>query len=416
MQNKYQPMPAQVFRVSVETSTLGETVARMTRLVNLECFASMNLAEISAAASSDIASDTASDAVSSVPPRHDPRELAALAARLFSAAGMDADKAASVADLLLLTDMMGRATHGLAQCPAYLGELVNGRMTGDGEPETVRDTGATLVWDGGYRPGLWLMRRALELGFERLPEHGVFSFAMRRSHHIGCLAAIAKQATDRGYYAMIASSGPHTKVVAPFGGKEGLFSPNPFAFAFPTSHFPVLVDTCASLTTVSMTRQKAAADELFDHAWLLDEHGKPTRDASVMERSQDRGSLMLLGGEEAGHKGFGLALMVEALTQGLAGFGRRDAPTRWGANVWLQLIDPSAFAGSGDALAQMDFFVDRCHANAPVDPARPVRLPGEQAARNIAKHEREGVALTANTAAALREWAQRLGVEATPLG
>lgn len=347
--------------------------------------------------------------------RHDPRALAALATRLFTAAGMDAAKAASVADLLLLTDMMGRGTHGLAQCPAYLDELANGRMTGSGEPETVRDTGATVVWDGGYRPGLWLMQRALELGFERLPEHGVFSFAMRRSHHIGCLAAIAKQATDRGYYAMIASSGPHTKVVAPFGGKEGLFSPNPFAFAFPTTHFPVLVDTCASLTTVSMTRQKAAAGEPFEHAWLLDEHGQPTRDAAVMERGHDRGSLMLLGGEEAGHKGFGLALMVEALTQGLAGFGRRDAPTRWGANVWLQLIDPAAFAGSDEARAQMDFFVDRCHANAPVDPARPVRLPGEQAARNIAKHEREGVSLPATTVAALRAWAQRLDVDAAPI-
>jgi LDH2 family malate/lactate/ureidoglycolate dehydrogenase len=288
-------------------------------------------------------------------------------------------------------------------------------------PETIRDTGGTLVWDGGYLPGLWLMQRALSIGFERAQEHGVFTFAMRRSHHIGCLAALAKQATDRGLYAMIASSGPHTKAVAPFGGKQGLFSPNPFAFAFPTSHFPVLVDTCASLTTISMTRQKAAANEQFEHDWLLDAQGRPARDPKLLEGANasadasERGTLMLLGGEEAGHKGFGLALMVEALTQGLAGYGRRDAPTRWGASVYLQLIDPNAFAGAEASIEQMDFLAQQCHANAPIDPAKPVRLPGEQASRNIERHVREGIVLSAKTVTQLRDWAARLEVEADVL-
>jgi LDH2 family malate/lactate/ureidoglycolate dehydrogenase len=347
---------------------------------------------------------------------HRPHDaLATFAAQLFNAAGMDEDKASCVADLLLLTDMMGRATHGLAQCPAYLDELTKGGMCASGQPETVRDTGGTLVWDGGYLPGLWLMQRAMSLGFERVREHGVFTFSMRRSHHIGCLAALAKQATDRGLYAMIASSGPHTKAVAPFGGKQGLFSPNPFAFAFPTSHFPVLIDTCASLTTVSMTRQKAASGQSFEHAWLLDSQGQPTRDPRVLEGDGERGSLMLLGGEEAGHKGFGIALMVEALTQGLSGFGRLDQPARWGASVYLQLIDPAAFAGSEASIAQMDFLVEQCHANAPIDPRAPVRLPGEQASRNIEKYRKEGVPVAAKTVAQLRAWAERLGVSDAPL-
>lgn len=341
--------------------------------------------------------------------------LSTLAARLLTAAGLEADKAGCVAELLLLTDMMGRHTHGLAQCVPYLAELQSGRMTATGEPHSLRDTGATVVWDGDYRPGLWLMQRALSLGFERLPEHGVFTFAMRRSHHIGCLAALAKQATDRGYYAMIASSGPHTKAVAPFGGKQGLFSPNPFAFAFPTSNAPVLVDTCASITTISMTRQKAAAGELFEHRWLLDSEGVPTRDPQVLERSDERGSMMLLGGAESGHKGFGLALMVEALTQGLSGYGRRDAPSRWGASVYLQLIDPAAFAGADEAMEQMDFLAEECHANAPIDPEQPVRLPGEQATRNIEINRREGVPVASTTVAALREAARNLGVDASVL-
>ena len=240
-----------------------------------------------------------------------------LTASLFTAAGLAPDKAASVARLLVLTDAMGRGTHGLAQAPAYLDELANGGMSTHGEPEIVRDTGPTIVWDGRYLPGLWLMEKALETAFGRIAEHGVVTFAMRRSHHIGCLAALAKYATDRGCYVMLASSGPHTRFVAPFGGRQGLFSPDPFAIGFPAGASPVLFDACASLTTVSMTRAKVAAGESFEHAWLLDSEGRPTRDPAVMEGGGPRGSLMLRGGTEAGLKGFGLALMVEAQTQGL---------------------------------------------------------------------------------------------------
>lgn len=320
-------------------------------------------------------------------------EWESLATGLFEAAGLDAGKAAAVARILVLTDAMGRRTHGLAQCPAYLKELAGGGMAKDGNPAIVRDTGATLVWDGGYLPGLWLMEQALETALARVPEHGVVTFAMRRSHHIGCLAALAKQATDRGCYVMLASSGPHTKFVAPFGGREGLFSPNPFAIGFPAGASPVLFDACASLTTVSMTREKAAAGMLFEHPWLLDENGRPTRDPAVMERSENRGSLMLLGGEEAGHKGFGLALMVEALTQGLSGHGRLDAPTRWGASVFMQVIDPGAFAGRDAFVAQTGFFAEQCRANAPVEPGNPVRLPGDQAERSIARARAGGIAV-----------------------
>ena len=103
--------------------------------------------------------------------------------------------------------------------------------------------------------------------------------------------------------------------------------------------------------------------------------------------------------------------MVEALTQGLSGFGRKDRPTRWGASVYLQLIDPEAFAGGDGLREQMDFLVEQCQANAPIDPLAPVRLPGEQTARNIERHRAEGVPVAAPTVAALRRWAERLQVD-----
>jgi LDH2 family malate/lactate/ureidoglycolate dehydrogenase len=347
--------------------------------------------------------------------RRNASALETLAASLFGACGMEQAKAVCMARLLVLTDMMGRATHGLAQCDAYVAQITSGQMTTDGQPDVVQDRGSTVVWDGGYRPGLWLVDRALTLGLERVATHGTFTLAMRRSHHIGCLAALAKGATDRGLFVMLASSGPHSKIVAPFGGKQALFSPNPFAIGFPASKFPVLVDISSSLTTVSMAREKTAAAEQFAHPWLLDSAGRPTRNPAVMEQATNKGSLLLLGGMEAGHKGFGLALMVEALTQGLAGHGRRDAPTRWGASVYLHLIDPDMFAGRDAFIEQMDFLVDQCQANPPIDPAHPVRLPGEHAARNIARASAEGVPLSRATVQSLTAAAARFGVNADVL-
>jgi L-lactate dehydrogenase len=347
-------------------------------------------------------------------PRFEPAALRRFATELLQTAGMAADKAATVARLLVLTDMMGRRTHGLAMVPLYLADMAKGGLQGQGDITVIKDTGATLVWDGGYLPGLWLMQQAMELGMQRVAAHGVVSFAIRKSHHIGCLAALVKQAADQGYIALIANSEPAAQRVAPFGGTEALFTPNPFAVGYPGPTHPVLVDMCASITTTSMTRQKLAAGEQFEHPWLLDAQGRPTRDPAVLEHSEPRGSLQLMGGQDHGHKGFGLALMIEALSQGLAGHGRADAPTRWGGNVFLQLLDPAFFAGDDAFVRQTDHLSRACRANRPIDPARPVRLPGDEAARQLQRAEAQGVSYSDASWQALQASAARWRV-ALPL-
>jgi L-lactate dehydrogenase len=332
------------------------------------------------------------------------------AQRLYVAAGMDAHMAQSVARLQVLTDAMGRQTHGLAMAPLYLKEIESGAMATTGQPEIIRDHDVSSVWDGGYLPGLWLMEEAIKAAMPRASRHGMSAIAIRRSHHIGCLAALVKQAADHGYVALIANSDPAGQRVAPYGGTEAVFTPNPMAVGYPGADHPVLVDMCASITTTSMTREKYAAGELFEHEWLLDAQGVPTRDPAVLEHTQPRGSLQLLGGQAYGHKGFGLALMIEALSQGLSGHGRKDAPKRWGGNVFLQVIDPQAFAGRDAFGEQMDHLADRCRSSRPVDPARPVRLPGDQAARGIDTAAREGIRYSTAAWNAISDAALKRGV------
>lgn len=338
-------------------------------------------------------------------------ELEAFAQALLAAAGMDADKAAATSRLLVLTDAMGRRTHGLAMLPLYLTELDKGGMARSGGPQVLKDNGHVAVWDGRYLPGLWLVERAIEQAMPRAAQFGIAAITIRRSHHIGCLAALVKQAADRGFVALIANSDPAGKRVAPYGGTEALFTPNPFAVGYPAGEHPVLVDLCASITTTSMTRQKQAAGELFEHPWLLDAEGRPTRDPAVLEHSTPRGSLQLVGGTEYGHKGFGLALMVEMLSQGLSGDGRKTPPTRWGGNTYLQVMDPEWFGGREVFDEQMTHLGNACRANPPVDAARPVRLPGDAAARGIAEARAGGIRYADETVLALRAAARLLRVD-----
>jgi LDH2 family malate/lactate/ureidoglycolate dehydrogenase len=337
---------------------------------------------------------------------------------LFAAAGLDADKAATVAHFLVLTDAMGRPTHGLAMAPLYLTEIEKGRasagldagMAATGDVHVVKDTGLTAVWDARYLPGHWVMSRALATALPRAQQHGLAAIAIRRCHHIGCLAALVKVAADAGCIALIANSEPAGQRVAPYGGRQALFTPNPIALGYPGQAHAVLVDVSTSITTTSMTRQKHAAGELFEHPWLNDALGQPTRDPTVLEHTRPRGSLQLLGGAEYGHKGFGLSLMVEALSQGLSGHGRLDAPQRWGGNVYLQVMAPSHFAGDEAFAAQTGFLADACRSNPPIDPNTPVRLPGDHAAEALATAERNGLKLDPQTQNALIHWATTLNV------
>ncbi len=356
--------------------------------------------------------------------QHRIHTLERFATALFAAAGLDTDKAATVAHFLVRTDAMGRSTHGLAMAPLYLAEIEKGRasagvdagMATSCEVQVIKDSGITAVWDARYLPGHWVMNRAIATALPRAQEHGLAAIAIRRCHHIGCLAALVKVAADAGCVALIANSEPAGQRAAPFGGKQALLTPNPFAFGYPGRPNAVLVDISATITTTSMTRQKHATGERFEHAWLNDANGQPTRDPAVLEHSTPRGSLQLLGGAEYGHKGFGLSLMVEALSQGLSGHGRQDAPQRWGGNVYLQVLAPSHFAGDEAFAAQTGFLGQACRTNPPIDPAHPVRLPGDQATRRIEQAQSQGLHLEERTRLALNTWASKLGVSSPLTG
>lgn len=344
-----------------------------------------------------------------MPNRYDAASLQALAERLLQRAGMPADKARDVADILVEGDLLGHDTHGLQLLPVYLDEIAQGRLTLEGEPEVLNDRGVALAWDGKRLPGPWLMLRAIEQAGERARRFGTGIVSVRRSHHIAALATYARRVAEEGLVLVLMSSAPGTSSVAPFGGTRGVFSPSPVGIGIPTDGEPVMVDVSTSITTMGLTGRLAKEGGRLPGAWVIDEQGVPTDDPTVVMPPR-KGALLPLGGTESGHKGYGFGLMVEALTAGLAGQGRSDPGFRWGATIYLQVIDPSFFNGREAFEREMGWIAGQCEANPPARADQPVRLPGRRGLALRRQQLEGGVALSDAVVREVAQWAARLDV------
>ncbi len=341
--------------------------------------------------------------------RYDAANLIAFAKSLLEKLDLSPERAAVVADILVEGDLIGHTTHGLQLLAPYLKELSEGGMSGTGDPTALQDRGSAVTWDGNYLPGPWLVRRAMALAFERIATHPVMTVIVQRSHHIACLQAYLRQATDRGLVMLLLSSDPGCGSVTPYGGCTPLFTPNPIAAGFPTDGEPILIDISTSTTTNGLTQRLYDAGRRLPHEWLIDNQGRTSNDPAVLF-SEPPGAILPLGGMESGHKGFALGLLVEALTAGLGGFGRKDGPQRWGASVFMQIIDPKAFGGLENFKQETGWLAAACRNAAGLPDGPGVRLPGQRGLELRREYLANGVELAPTIIPLLEPWAAKLGV------
>ena len=335
--------------------------------------------------------------------------LLGFARTLLVRAAMPADKAEAVADILVEGELFGRSTHGLALLAPYLQEIESGGMRVDGEPETVADFAACLAWNGRKLPGPWLIRRAMDEAMARAARFGMAAVTIQRSHHTASLGAYLPRATARGYLMLLTLTDPGFSSVAPHGGTLPVLTSNPIAFGAPTADGPILVDISTSMVTNGMVAKHRREGRRFEQPWLLDADGRPSTDPEAIF-TDPPGSVLPLGGLDAGHKGYGIGMMVELLTGCLSGHGRAEPGEGWSAAVFLLVVDPAAFGSTEAYLRQVEALAAACHGS----PARPgfdrVRLPGEAGAERRAAQLRDGMALDPAILTALAPWAEKLGV------
>ena len=314
---------------------------------------------------------------------------------LFLSLGMDEEKAMDTSEILIEADMMGHSTHGIRLLPLYIKDIELGNMNVHGIEEVLKDTGSCITWDGKSLPGIWLTKKALKIASIRAKTYGTATVLISNSHHNGALAAYLLPIVNQGLVPIIKSSVPSAATVAPYGGTKALLTPDPMAIAYPTNESPVIIDISASITTNNMISDKIAKNEVFDFDCLLTSEGLPTNDP--VEVREKNGTVMPLGGLDYGHKGFGLALGIEALSQGLSGSGRSKRPKTMNLSTFVQVIDPEAFAGLDIFKKEMSFLSQECLNNPPINHLNKVRLPGQKALENRISSIENGVYLGQET-------------------
>ncbi len=347
--------------------------------------------------------------------RYDAAALTTFAGELLVAAGMTPARAGVVARILVEGDLMGHTTHGLQLMAPYLKSIAKNEMLLDGEPEVIASRPVTEVWDGKNLPGPWLVESAFETATSMALEFGTGTVVIRRCHHIGCLAAYMRPLAERNLLGILISSDPANSTVSPHGGITGVYSPNPVAACFPTEGDPVILDISMSTTTNGLCMRTMKAGKRLPHQWVKDPEGKASDDPATVF-ADPPGSILPLGGVDSGHKGYGLGLLVEALTAGLAGYGRADGTEDWGATVYVQVQDIEAFSGATGFKRESNWLAEACRKSKTVVGDEPVRLPGEAGLARRRRALLDGVELFPGIMKMLNEWADKFSiVRPTPI-
>ena len=341
--------------------------------------------------------------------RYAATDLVKFCETMYLARGMRADIAATSARILLEADLLGHSTHGMALLPGYLKALGDKTMRAAGEPVVENQRTVAQVWHGQRLSGLWLTDLAIRAATSMAKAHGTGTITIKHAHHIACLAAYLEGPARDGFIVIVQSADPCTASVAPHGGITPIMTPNPIAIGIPTGRDPIMIDISSSITANGPSMRLMKEGKRAPGIWFVDSEGRGSDDPSVAF-VEPKGALLPLGGLDAGHKGFGLGLMIESLTCGLAGYGRADPPQGWGASVFVQVLDPEAFGGRAALERQTDHLREISHASKPRPGVERVRLPGERGLARKASQLANGVALHATIMPMLTPLASELGV------
>ena len=340
-----------------------------------------------------------------------PDVLARFAAALFVAAGAPPEDAEAVAAHLVDANRCGHDSHGVVRAPGYLEAIADGHTVPGAELRIERDDGATATLDGGWGFGQLVAARAMQLACERARAHGVAVVLAYRSAHVGRLGAYVEQAAAAGLIGVVMANNHGASArVAPFGGAAARIATDPMAFGLPTDDpaAPVVLDMATSVVAEGKVRVARNAGRAVPEGWLLDAAGRSSTDPAALY-ADPPGALLPLGGE-AGHKGFGLALVVEALAGALSPAGTtRPGAERGGNALFVMAIDPERFAGRAAFEASLGGLARDVRRPPFREGASEVLLPGEPERR--ARRERAAaIPLDDGTWAQLVEAAAGLGV------
>ena len=316
------------------------------------------------------------------------RELAEGALRGLGYPGEDA---AIIADHVIDAALCGYEYSGLAK---ILNIPDSKNFAAPRHPMTVlRETAVSIAFDARNTVGMLALYHAAEATIAKAATHGIALVSVHDAWMSGRSAYYVEKIAKAGLVALhTASSGP---AVAPHGGTKSVLGTNPIAIAIPSSRGPIVLDmgTSAFMMTEVMLRERLG--ELLPEGVALGPDGAPTRDAGEARR----GALLPFGG----YKGFGLALMTQALGL-LAGAGAA-AKSDYG---YLFIAFRPDLLGSADVFEHhVSELIDLVKATPRQTGVDEIRIPSERSFRTRERLLVEGLEIDGLVHDALRELSAR---------
>ena len=342
--------------------------------------------------------------------------------QVLQAWGMAPDLAATTAELMAGTDLLGVDSHGISMLPAYEDKWRAGTLRLDARARIVRDGGASALIDGMGGLGYPAAALAMNLAVDKALEHGVGAVSVCNSHHFGAAGIYARIAVERGAVGLVASSA-NGIIMVPTRGAMPMLGTNPIAFGAPAAyHEPFVLDMATTTVAANKVKVYDFLDKPLPPGWAVAGQGEPVTDAgAAMQFIFDRpdGGLTPLGGTAAmsSHKGYGLAMMAQILGGTLSGsaLAVRRAPTRRPGEPddvghFFLALNPDAFRAAGSFESDMDELIDTMHDTPAARPDEPVLVAGEPEAAERARRLRQGIPIPAALAERLRGICVRAGV------
>jgi len=350
--------------------------------------------------------------------------LRAFCTQVFERLGVSHDDARITSDVLVLADLRGIDSHGVARLSRYANYLRVGRARAQFEACVVHETSTTAVMDGGAGLGPPIAYRAMQLAISKARDSCVGFVSVRNSNHFGIAGYYAMMALEHD---MIGISTSNAKpVVLPTFSREAMLGTNPISIAVPAGRErPLVLDMATSTAAQGKVEICEREGKPIPSGWATDEKGRPTNDPTLVLRNiGDRigGGLLPLGGmgeELGGHKGYGLALVVDVFTALLSGAAFSDLtypadkdgrPLPSNIGHFLGAIRVDGFRPLSEFKATMDDLVCRIKGSSKLDGVSRIYIHGEKEFEMSEQRQREGIPLCHEVALDLQTIAKDLGL------
>ena len=339
-------------------------------------------------------------------------ELRKCVCQIFERSGTPTDEAKIVSDHLVEANLAGHDSHGVIRATGYARGMQKG-VTPKEKHEVVKESPTIGIIDAHGGLGIVAALAAMEMAIEKARSHTFGFVGTYNMGHVGRLGDYPPRAAMEGMIGIALLNGVG-RFVHPFGGTERRIPPNPLSIAVPRQNeVPALLDITTSVVAGGKFDVKRARKQNLPEGWLVDSEGEPVTDAQRVRDDQTT-AVPPLGGAQFGHKGFGLAFMVDAIAGGLTRAGCSKAPPNIGGNGFLAIvIKIDDFIPLDTYTQEIEGLVEWVKSSAKSPGVQEIYIPGEVEQRNRERMLRDGIFIEDTTWNEIAEMARSLDIDVT---